>query len=403
MRQLARLLRLAGSFSFPVLLGILLAQAGSAAEPDVSIWTTQGPSEAAVLNSELLQRPDLWQVSARPSRSRAARPGFWLHLPSGGRLGIQQLKWDLETLKFQLALSGEELELDAAAISGIQPVRREASWRTDETEWFRVASCSEAEDLALLKNGDRLSGEIERVTDQSLQLKNELGSRELAWSSIAGLRMNPELTESPAAGQDRWIVQLSDESWCLAKDLALDGEEWHLTLTNSLKLTLPNSAVAWLAPMDEDRVPLSRLQITEQSHRPLFAGPGLAAATDRNLLGLPLRRNAGNDSLPALSPLGYGLTSGMKLRWKLDQEYEQMICDVGLDAVADEAGDAIIRFSTGGQLRRELRVKAGQPPVRVDVSLREAEDLEIEVDSGEHGDLGDLVDLYHPVLVRTAQ
>ncbi len=52
-----------------------------------------------------------------------------------------------------------------------------------------------------------------------------------------------------------------------------------------------------------------------------------------------------------------------------------MICDVGLDAVADEAGDAIIRFSTEGQLRRELHVKAGQPPVRVDVSLREAEDL----------------------------
>ncbi len=27
-------------------------------------------------------------------------------------MGIQQLKWDQETLKFHLALSGEELELD---------------------------------------------------------------------------------------------------------------------------------------------------------------------------------------------------------------------------------------------------------------------------------------------------
>ena len=354
--------------------------------------------QAASLTTESLQRSDLWQLSVRSSGSRAARPRFWLHLPGGGRLGIQNLKWDQETLRFQLALSGQELELDAGAIAGVQPVRREASWRTDETEWFRVASCQEAEDLVLLKNGDRQTGEIQQVSDELLQLKNELGSRDLAWSSIAGLRMNPELTEAPAKGQDRWAVQLADESWCLAKELALDGEEWQLTLTNSLKLTLPKPAVVWLAPMDTNRVPLSRLVVAEQAHQPLFGESGLTAASDRNLLGLPLRRTSGSESLPALSPLGYGLCSGMKLRWKLDGQYERLICEVGLDAIADETGDAIVRFSTGGQLQREQHVKAGQPPVRVDVSLRDAGDLEIEIDPGEHGDLGDLVDLFHPVL-----
>lgn len=394
MRHLARPLQLACS----VLLVVLCVNFGVAADPEISVWTSEGVSQPAALTSELLQQSKLWQLSVRPSDSRPARPRFWLHLPGGGRLGIQQLKWDQETLTFQLTLSGQELELDAAAIAGVQPVRREASWRTDETEWFRVSSCREAEDLVLLKNGDRQTGEIQQVSEESLQLKNELGSRDLAWSSIAGLRMNPELTEVPAKGQDRWAVLLSDESWCLAKDLALDGEEWQLTLTNSLQLALPKSAIVWLAPIDANRVPLSRLEVAEQSHRPLFAEAGLTASRDRNLLGLPLRRTLGSDSLPALSPLGYGLTSGMKLRWKLDGQYERLVCDVGLDAIADEAGDAIVRFHVSGQLQRELRVKSGQPPVRVDVSLRDAADLEIEVDPGEHGDLGDLVDLFHPVL-----
>jgi hypothetical protein len=403
MRQLVRHLRLAGSIGLLLLVGVGLVKTGVAAEPEVSIWTPEGVSQPVSLTTESLQRSDLWQLSVRSSGSRAARPRFWLHLPGGGRLGIQNLKWDQETLRFQLALSGQELELDAGAIAGVQPVRREASWRTDETEWFRVASCQEAEDLVLLKNGDRQTGEILQVSEESLQLKNELGSRDLAWSSIAGLRMNPELTEPPAKGQDRWAVQLADESWCLAKELALDGEEWQLTLTNSLKLTLPKPAVVWLAPMDTNRVSLSRLVVAEQSHQPLFGEPGLTAATDRNLLGLPLRRTSGSESLPALSALGYGLCSGMKLQWKLDQQYERLVCEVGLDAVAEETGDAIVRFSTEGQLQRELHVEVGQPPVRVNVSLREATNLEIEVVPGEHGDLGDLVDLFHPVLFRKSR
>lgn len=405
-RQLARHLRHVRGLGLVVLWIALLTLQLTAAEPVAVTWTVDGQSQSGPLQPEALQKTDLWQMAVQPSGVRPSRPRFWLHLPGGGRLGIQGLKWDNETLHFQLAASnaaasGEELELDAGAIAGVQPVRREASWRTDETDWVRVANCRDTEDLVLLKNGDRQLGEIQRVSDESIQLKNDLGSRDLAWTSIAGLRMNPELTEAPAAGQDRWVVQLADESWCLVKDLALDAENWQLTLTNTLKLQVPMQAVVWLAPIDAQRVSLSRLEIAEQSHRPLFAEAGLKAVVDRNLRGLPLRRNPGKDTQPLLSPLGYGLASGMKLRWKLDGQFDRLVCDVGLDAMADEAGHAIVRFRCEGQVLKEITARGGQPPERVAVPLQNAAELEIEVDYGEHGDLGDLVDLFHPVLYKS--
>lgn len=404
--QMARPLRHARGLGLVVLWFAFLTQQLSAAEPVAVAWTADGQSQSGPLRPETLQTPDLWQLTVPSNGARPTRPRFWLHLPGGGRLGIQGLVWDNETLHFLLtashsADSGEELELDAGSIAGVQPVRRDASWRTDETDWSRVANCRETEDLVLLKNGDRQLGEIQKVSDESIQLKNDLGNRDLAWTSIAGLRMNPELTEAPAVGQERWVVHLADESWCLVKHLALDANGWQLTLTNSLKFKVPTHSVSWLAPIDERRVPLSRVEIAEQAHRPLFVEEGLTAVIDRNLRGLPLRRSPGNAAVPSLSPLGYGLTSGMQLRWKLDGQFDRLVCDVGLDAMADDVGHAIVRFRSGDQLLKEITARGGQPPERVTVLLQDAAVLEIEVDYGEHCDLGDLVDLFHPVLYKS--
>lgn len=376
---------------------LVLAGRVWAAEPDVVVWTEDGLSQGAELTSETLASPRLWQLTRRTPVGRSTRPAFWLHLAGRGRLGVSHLKWGQESIRFQLVAGEEEHSLDLGAVAGVQPLSPQAGWSTSDSNWRTVSNCQNAEDMVLLKNGDRQLGEISQVDSDSLQIDGELGQREIPWSTISGLRMNPDLAEPPAAGLDRWVVQLVDESWFLAKSLNFESDTWTIVLTNSLELKVAGPGVVWLAPLDTRRVPLSRLPIAGQLHRPLL-GEECATAIDQNVSGLPLRRCESVDRFPSLSPMGLGMASGMRSRWKLDRQYDWLACHVGLDATATAAGDAVIRFWSGTKMLDEVSIRAGQPPQRVVVPLTETDELEIEVDFGKSGDLGDIVDLFHPVL-----
>ena len=99
-----------------------------------------------------------------------------------------------------------------------------------------------------------------------------------------------------------------------------------------------------------------------------------------------------------MSPLGMGLASGMRVTWQLEGRYDRLACHLGIDRSSDKSGDAIVRFLDGTRKMDEFQVRSGESPVRVAIPIEHCQSLTIEVEYGPQGDVGDVVDLLHPVL-----
>lgn len=315
-----------------------------------------------------------------------------MYLAGGGRLGVRQISLEQEQVSFQLNGTTETYRLDIGRVAAILPHQSLHSWRTDDSRSLRVFNHREAEDQIILKNGDQIAGDIDALTDQSLKL----GGRELDWKSLLGLRMNPELSELPEDGKERWMVLLVDESWFQASQLTVNATTWNVQLTNTLEMNIPASLVRQIIPISRRQIPLSCYPVDHQEHQPLL-GAKSQLAIDRNLLGLPLRRLETRE-IPSLCPLGLGMTSGMQVQWKLSGRFESLVCEIGMDVVADENADAVVVFLDGDRILKSSPVRAGQPAQSMRLSLTQVDTLTIRVDNGSSADLGDLVDLYHPTL-----
>ncbi len=154
-------------------------------------------------------------------------------------------------------------------------------------------------------------------------------------------------------------------------------------------------------------LPLSRAPIALQKHHPLL-GESFVVSLDRNVRGLPLRCDSPpsstdetGDRLPAVYPLGVGLTSGMTVQWKLDGNFRKFLCGVCLDATACSQGHAVVTFSVNDQPLKKVTLRAGEPVILQDpLDVSGAMTLTIQTEFGENADACDWINLVSPVLVR---
>lgn len=392
--------------------------------PRVELWTTAAERftgellavESGQLTLQMGDQPQrtpwssVWQIAMSPAPSRPPRPRFWLHLTNGDRVGVSSVKLSEDQLEFQLPTQELALSLGVEFVAGVQPLRPGTSWKSDESEWFHVAHRSEKSDLVVLRNGDHQAGEVSEVGASGLQISGSLGTQQLEWSAVSGLLLNPELAEIPPTPTEGWVVLLVDDSWLTVSTLET-AKDRHLKLTTlqGIEMTIPLSSVRWLTRWGADVVLLSREEISEQAHTP-WLGETREVARDRNALGLPLRSDPATGSpasgsatgmLPTLCPLGLGLTSGMTVRWKLEGRFRRFQCSVGLDAIADARGDAVLTVKVDDRPAQSITLRASEPVVQsVSLDLTGAQSLTIETGFGEHADSCDWINLYAPILVR---
>jgi hypothetical protein len=91
------------------------------------------------------------------------------------------------------------------------------------------------------------------------------------------------------------------------------------------------------------------------------------------------------------------------LTYALDEQFEKFKATLGFDDSADNRGRVLCRVTVDGRelfLQKDLRV--GQEPMSVEVPLRGAKQLALEVDFGEAEDIGDRVIWAEPRLFRAA-
>ncbi len=360
---------------------------------------------------QTLPAGEVWQVAPGGTSSRARRPAFWLYLTQGDRWGVDTLKIMDEELEFRTAENGPSLKLGLASVAGIQPVRSGTTWRTDESEWLRVARRRTRSDLVVLRNGDHQTGEMTSADDQGLKLTGTLGERALDWSAISGVLLNPDLAEVPTLPSEGWIVLLNDESWVTASSMRLgpDGV-LHLTTIQGVEWQSTLSAVRWWTHWGDTSTPLSRVAIESQDHHPAL-GESFVVAIDHNVRGLPLRSAgglgpAGSSAIarPVACPLGLGLSSGMTVQWKLDGAYRRFVCGLCLDATACSQGDAIVKLSADDRPPVEVRLRAGEPLIlSTALDLSGAKTLKLVTAPGENADLCDWINLMNPVLVKSQE
>ncbi len=403
------------------------ATSGRADEPVpplATLWTTAGEQftgswigvddRHCILRigglDQQIPQSSLWQLVISSPTSRPIRPNFWLHLTNGDRLGCTTVHLSDEVLEFQLTHQGEVLKLGFEFIVGIQPLRTGTSWRTDESEWQQVIHQREKSDLVVLRNGDHHAGEVSGMGGQSLQLTGSLGQQDIAWSAISGFLTNLDLAEVPQRPATSWMLLMTDDSWLTVTSLTTkEAGGLKLTTMPGIEWTIPRSTVRWATHWGPEVTPLSHRDIAEQKHLPLW-GEMLTVVMDRNARGLPLRSPAFptpvvehelSTTLPGLSPLGLGMTSGMTVRWNLAGEFRRLQCGFGLDATACAEGHTVVTLRVDDQPPKSITLKADQPIVlETAVDLTGAKTLTIETSFGESGDACDWINFYSPMLIR---
>ena len=354
----------------------------------------------------------LWQITVAPGTTRPSRPRFWLHLTNGDRVGASSVTLTEEVLEFHVP--GDEQpeqtrKLGVEFIAGVQFLRPGTSWRIDESEWRLIASQREKSDLVVLRNGDRLTGEVTEIGTSSIELKGSQGKQPFEWPAVAGLLLNPDLAGVPLLAKQGWVVLLADDSWLTATEVETVAEG-HLDLlgVQGMKLSIPWSNIRWMSPWGRGAEPISRLPIAEQKHVPIL-GEIMTVTRDRNIRGLPLRHSSGialpvpnrePNPLPSVSPLGMGLSSGMTVRWDLHKKYRRLQCGFGLDAISGPEGHAVLRLIVDDQPPQTLTLRSGDALVQETIlDLAGANSLTIETDFGENFDASDWINLYAPILV----
>ena len=409
-----------------VLIWVSPILAGELLSPSMELWLTTGQRVTGQLSQlddkQLRLRvggqdrgipvSSLWQISVAPGTTRPPRPRFWLHLTNGDRVGVSSLTLTEEALEFHVPADEQPertRKLGVEFIAGVQFLRPGTSWRTDESEWRQIANQREKSDLVVLRNGDRLTGEVTEIGTSSIKLTGSQGKQPFEWPVVAGLLLNPDLAEVPSLAKQGWVVLLADDSWLTATEVET-GTEGSLNLlgVEGMELSIPWSNVRWMSPWGRGSVPLSRHLIADQKHVPML-GETMEVARDRNIRGLPLRQDSGiarsvpnreSSPPPPVSPLGLGLSSAMTVRWDLHKQYRRLLCGFGLDATAAPVGHAVVRLIVDDRPPQTITLRSGDALVlETKLDLTGANSLTIQTDFGENFDAGDWINVYAPILV----
>lgn len=347
-------------------------------EPGSLRIRTAGRPERSVPREQVL--------SLRFAEGKASSvPETVLEFANGDRIAAEVLSVDEDFL--QASFGGDNLTVPLETLRGI------ALRPLDPDDGSPALFLRESgDDLVLLTNDDRLTGQFVGLSETELRL--EAGEREtrVPRDRIAAVAFSPELISPAEVDGPRQIVR-SPAGWLTVRDLIRDGELWR-------GVTAFGAAVSWpAAEVDRLRFAGARAEfLSDVEPAAAQIEPYLErrwkVRKDRDVTGAPLA--AGGDS----SPKGLGVHSRSRVTYDLDGRYVRFGAVVGLSPSAGDAGSAEFAVEVDGRevYRSGPVTAADAKPVTVD--LNGAERLVLTVDFGRNGDVRDRANWCDAVLVR---
>lgn len=262
-------------------------------------------------------------------------------------------------------------------------------------ELQRLRSRTQSSDQLILRNADRIEGELKELSDLKFRMQTTLGEVVTALSSVQSIAMNPELLSVPKFTSSRATLVLMDGSVLQLRDVAIQRELLVARSISGISLELPVSVVRHLLFLGDSVVSLSDLKPTIAETRP-FLAVRRNPQVDSNVLGGPLR--------VAGVPYGagFGVMPDSTLSWGLQREYSAFQARVGVDDAASNSGSVEFEVLVDGESMWRSGIQKGsvtalRTPL---IDLTGKSELTLRTHSSDMGTVKDFADWCHPVLIR---
>ncbi|QDU40494.1 NPCBM/NEW2 domain protein [Maioricimonas rarisocia] len=335
----------------------------------------------------------------KPPAAPPESPGQWLLFANGDRVAAEAVRFDGEEILTRPAalLAVDEWRVPVEMLAAVTWSQKGTAPERLET---RLRGDGLREDLLLLTNGDRVTGELLTFDEQNVAIETSVGEIPIERSRLAGLAFNPDLVVPPSTPSQGAVIGFHDGGRMTVRSVRLDGavRTFEVEPLFGAALRLPIDAVSMIELV---RPGLRSLAVVDVSDVTVEQTPYLSSAPspvwNGNVAGGALRLRG------MTCPRGVGMLSGTSLTFRVQSGDEAFLAVVGIDDAADGQGSA--RFSVlldGGEVWSSGELTGQNEPVVVGpLDVAGANRLTLRVDFGEYGDIRDFADWCTPVIVRT--
>ncbi len=251
-------------------------------------------------------------------------------------------------------------------------------------------------DIAFLVNGDEMPGILVGFDADGVTFKTQLGEMPLERSRLFGLSFAAHKHPSPPPSLLA-VAQCTDGSVVRGTLAQSEGRVIKLALLAGLEAEIEVDNLIAIRFEQGKLIYLSDLEPAEAVSKPYFAGDHT----------WPYRRDQSYDRKPIRLARktyrkGLGTFSGMKLTYNLGGEFEKFVSLVGIDdADVNRQGDVTVRvLADGEEIFNKQHITCESGPVKIELSMKGVNKLQLVVDFGGNMYFGDLTDWANAHLIR---
>lgn len=323
-------------------------------------------------------------------------PNDWkATLSHGGELRAAVTGWDTSGVTFAVRIDGDPLAVTVprAALQELwtTPVV-DGKVKVDRTDESSSADSVYATNAT--GQVQRVAGTILGIQQDALQFLYQEAERSIKLDRVVGIVLRRD--DAPPAGDMHFLMQLPGGHRLPLYWRSVDAERAHLETVWGAPLTVPRGWIGKLDVVNGNLRWLSDLQPARVEQTPWF---------DRTI---PFRKDVATSG-GALRidqqefDRGLCVHSRSVLEYDLAAGYERFRCQLGLQRPEGELGNAAVRVLVDGDVLLDVPSVTAQSAVQaIDLDVTRRSTLTLEVDFGEHYDVGDHVVFADAYLLKSA-
>lgn len=346
-------------------------------------WRLEGEMEIQTAVGDVRRVPsgEIDRVDVAP-RSPAAPSGPWfLETWAGDRLTGRIVDGD-----------AQHLTMKHAPLGTLRIPFTELNWAAHQESGPRSRSVRDDQDEILLMNGDVAAGIVVAAGAETVTLNDGPTERSIRWDVIDALQMAP--SNRRRSTDVRAAIELGDGTRLIATRLRWRSESVEATVADAQQVHFNQRLIHRVEVLGGKRVWLGSREPSDYYSTPYFS-TAWPYRVGTNVVGGPLRLRG------QTYPRGIGLHAACRIEWNLGGRFERFTALAGIDDSGGPLADADLIVKVDGRpVERIEGLRFAGAPKSIDLSVRDAKTLTVEVEFGLRGDVQDRVDLVNAALIH---
>ena len=370
---------------------------GTKSHGQLRTWSTEKVTVAST-DEQTFRQSDIRSITFDHELSKSNSNGSTVWLAGGDRIDARSVAIGNDLLSVSWPLL-EQAEITKIPLEEV--VAMFLDWPATTVERLRLVTDFETlpggSDLVVLKNGDRLLGEVYQLDAAFVELKVAGKTLKVDRSRVRAIRLNPELMTVKRPTVRRTILSLTDGSRLTASQIELKADVLKFKSSALRNVELPISAVAACHLFGDRLIPITDYEPVKVEYTPYFSATW------------PLVRNANVQHGPITLRgtefiTGLGMHSRMAVTYQLRGIEREFQATVGIDDIAQGAGSVVFAVELDGRRIWTSSEITGKSPLTSvgKIDLHGGKQLTLLVDFGELADVSDYADWCDAVLILDA-